>query len=460
MSNSLQHHGPTVTRKPRFFIGLVEVAGYYRGLKHGFEALGHHVTFVNLENHRFAYGGDDAKTPWVQWIRKTQAKKGKFWRFLNQLGRMFLMLWAMQRHDAFIFASNTSFLANQADLKWLKRFGKTIIFQYHGSDDRPPYLDGSAMAQDKHRTIQTCIEMTHRKKQTLQRVEQYADYLISIPPQGHLHERPFIQWLRLGLPIVPQMIHQHGPQKQNTHLNEETENKAIVNILHCPSHPQAKGSDIIRQVVRDLQTEGYPIHLTEIINQPNRVVCEALADCDIVIDQLYADYGMASFATEAAWFGKPVIVGGYPSTLWPSWLPQEALPPTVYIQPDELKTSLIRLIEAPEERQAIGKRLNEFVREQWSTYQVASRYCQLVAGDVPEDWWVDPQSITYWQGCCLKEDTAKHLIKEMIEMGGIQSLCVSDKPELEQQLVNVAKTAPSKTPQEYSSKTLSPLSQN
>jgi hypothetical protein len=450
MSNSFQHHAPTKTRKPRFFIGLVEVAGYYRGLKHGFEALGHHVTFVNLENHRFAYGGDDAQTPWVQWIRQTQAKKGKLWRALNQLGRFFLMLWAIQRHDAFIFGSNTSFLANQADLKWLKRFGKTIIFQYHGSDDRPPYLDGSAMAQDKNRSIQTCIEMTRRKKATIQRIEQHADYLVSIPPQGHLHERPFIQWLRLGLPIVPPVIHQRNQPKSDK----------TVNILHCPSHPQAKGSDVIRQVVRDLQTEGYQIYLTEIINQPNRVVCEALADCDIVIDQLYADYGMASFATEAAWFGKPVIVGGYPSEFWPSWLPPEAIPPTVYIQPAELKTTLIRLIEHPEERLAIGESLNQFVRNQWSTYQVASRYCQLVAGDVPEDWWVNPKTIAYWQGCCLKEERAKQLIAHMIETGGIQSLCVSDKPELEQLLLNVAKTAPSEAPQGHSNKTLSPAGQN
>jgi hypothetical protein len=441
MSQTNPHVPPPQACKPRFFIGLVEVAGYYRGLKHGFEASGHHVTFVNLENHRFAYGGDDAQTPFVQWIRQTQAKKGKLWRALNQLGRLCLMLWAIQRHDVFIFASNTSFLQNQRDLKWLKRFGKTLIFQYHGSDDRPPYLDGSAMAPDKHRSIQTCIEMTRRKKETLKRIEQHADYLISIPPQGHLHERPFIQWLRLGLPIIPQGF-PNIPQVEPSQPLPQESNETVT-ILHCPSHPQAKGSDVIRQVVRDLQTEGYRIHLTEIVNQPNRVVCEALADCDIVIDQLYADYGMASFATEAAWFGKPVIVGGYPADLWSSWLPAESLPPTVYIHPDALKSTLVRLIEHPEERRAIGDRLNQFVENQWSTYQVASRYCQLVAGDIPADWWVDPQSIRYWQGCCLKDDTARQLIGHMIALGGVQSLCLSDKPDLEKLLVEVAHSASS-----------------
>jgi len=53
---------------------------------------------------------------------------------------------------------------------------------------------------------------------------------------------------------------------------------------------------------------------------PNHAVLEELGKCDFVIDQAFADYGMAGFATEAAWFGKTAVVGGYQSELWQSWL--------------------------------------------------------------------------------------------------------------------------------------------
>jgi asparagine synthase (glutamine-hydrolysing) len=42
----------------RIFIGLIEVAGFYRSLKRGLEELGHSVTYQVLEKNSFAYGGE------------------------------------------------------------------------------------------------------------------------------------------------------------------------------------------------------------------------------------------------------------------------------------------------------------------------------------------------------------------------------------------------------------------
>ena len=57
------------------------------------------------------------------------------------------------------------------------------------------------------------------------------------------------------------------------------------------------------RVIRILFESGEALHLDGILAE--------LARCDFVIDQLYSDYPLPGLATEAAWFGKPTVVGGY-----------------------------------------------------------------------------------------------------------------------------------------------------
>ena len=40
------------------------------------------------------------------------------------------------------------------ELRLLRALGKRILFFYHGSDSRPPYLDGQIMASDRGVTIE------------------------------------------------------------------------------------------------------------------------------------------------------------------------------------------------------------------------------------------------------------------------------------------------------------------
>lgn len=427
-------------KKTRVFLGLVEIAGYYRGLKLGFERLGVPVTFINLVDHRFQYGGDDDSLL-VRFIRRAASRKSKFWRLMDRLGRGILFLWAAFNHDVFILGCNSSFFKDYRDIGLLKWLGKKVIYQYHGSDDRPPYLDGSAMAAEKNRSIQDCIEMTRRKKAIIKRIEEDADYLVSIQPQALLHERPFIQWLQIGLPIQPQGYPETLPEPD---LNAEWvyDPQAVVRILHSPSHPTAKGTDRIRETIARLKAEGLPLQLIEVVGQPNHIVCQELARCDVVIDQLYADYGMPGFATEAAWYGKPVIIAGYPHQQWEEWLPPESVPPTCYIHPDTLEEALRQLALDPGYRQAQGSVLRHFVESRWSPELVAQRYLQLVSGDFPPSWWVDPDTLLYWQGCCLEETAVRGLIGRMIQEGGIEALQIGDKPDLEALMKKAAQLLP------------------
>lgn len=59
----------------------------------------------------------------------------------------------------------------------------------------------------------------------------------------------------------------------------------------------------------------------------NATVLQELQQCDFVIDELYSDVPLAMLATEAAIFGKPVIVGGYYSNNFSPENPDSQIPP-------------------------------------------------------------------------------------------------------------------------------------
>jgi hypothetical protein len=408
-------------KPPRVFMGLKEVAGHYSSLKKGFEELGIPSTFISLQKHRFAYGGDDCK--WVVRAIRWAGKPGtpKIFCSLKAPLMSMLFFWALFKHDVFIFSFKTSFFKNYRDLPILKAFGKKIIYQFHGSDSRPPYINGSVMAANKNTSIDECIKIAQRNKADLRLINQYADVIIDTPQQGLFHERAFVLWLLVGL-----------PNQCDPGLYELPRNKSNgkLRILHCPSDLEAKGTPVIRKTIAWLIEEGLPIELIEVTGQKNHIVMSELKACDIVVDQLYADYGMPGFATEAAWFGKPVIIGGYAKLEWDTLLPEELRPPTLYCHPDELASAIRYLVENKDARDALGQKAKQFVETYWRPHQVAQRYLDLAYGRLPAEWLYDPANIRYWQGCCFPEKKVREMLRQVIEQGGVSALQLDDKPEL------------------------------
>lgn len=406
----------------RVFIGLTEVAGYYRGLREGFAELGVDATFVNLTEHRFGYGGDDFNI-FAEGYKRTRGTT------VARLPRYGLFAWAAARFDVFIFGFGSSLLGRQRDFPILKRMGKTIICQFHGSDSRPAYVDGSIMAADRGISIAEGIQRVREQKAMLRNVDRYADVVVNIPPQAHLHERPFVNWMRVGLPSRPR-----GFPKQVSFPDNET-----VRVLHSPSHPLAKGSDRIRAIVATLKGEGLPIELIELTGLPNAEVLRQLERADIVVDQMYADYAMPGFATEAAWYGRPVVIGGYATELWEQLLPPEHRPATRYCHPDAVEGEIRNLACDRDYRRAEGARARAWIEAHWHPRLVAQRYLDLATKPAPEDWLIDPKDIRYWQGCCLSEDGARGLLRTFIDEGGTAALQIDDKPALIEALVRASK---------------------
>lgn len=420
----------------RIFLGLREVTGTYRNLKLGFERLGIPCTFIDLLDHDFKYGGNDngLLVRWMLWCKR----KGGLFRLLESvLLRRLLFVWALLTHDVFIFASTTSFFRDYSDQAILKFFGKRIIHQFHGTDCRPPYING-AIVNDTDITTDELVRRTRHLKKTLRTVEKYADVLINIPPQAHFHERPYVNRLWLGRPL--EMVHPPPAERE----------PGPVRVLHCPSRLRSKGTLEIRQAIENLQAKNLAqktlevesldakipdFEFIEISGQPNAVIMDALARCDFVVDQLYSDYPLPGLATEAAWFGKPTVVGGYAQSLWAEALPEDKMPPSLYCRPEDLERALARMIADSAYRERLGRAARHFVEENWRLEQVARRYLQIIHGDYPAGWVCDPGELRYVHGCALPEDRAREGIRAVVRTAGESALQLDDKPALRQEFI-------------------------
>lgn len=428
-----------VKKPPRVFVGPIEISGIAGALVEGLCALQVDAQVMLSFPHPFKYG--DQSCSWLisTWQRIGGAASNaticaKLLLFAaHKVLSWIVLLRVITRFDAFIFLFGQTITNSAFELWLLKRLGKKIIFVYVGSDSRPPYMDGGLFpgrVGDDLPSPAALLRRVQRCKRKLRLHERYANYLVNSPTTAHFHERPFIDWFALGIPKALPLYPGIAPQHTGT--------LGLVRVLHAPSHPMVKGTVEILEILDRLRRKGHVIELVKIQGMPNEVVLQELARCDFIVDQLYADTPMAAFATEAALFGKPAVVGGYFAEAIEQYLEAADIPPSLYVEPDDLEMAIERLVVDKEFRLRLGEQARHFVLNRWSLTDVAGRYLQLLNDDIPSHWWCDPAKVRYLSGCGLPRGRSKKLIALLLKHFGVSALQVQDKPELERDLVEFA----------------------
>lgn len=430
----------------RVLIGPVEIAGVAQGLSHGLRALGIGADLVLGSEHPFAYGGNEVDALVVRvwrfsgtWCRRLPMRR---WWLKLPLALLHLALgwlvlaWALARYSDFIFIAGKSLTGTVVDLMLMRALGKRVVVIYVGSDSRPPYINGAWPAG----SVAGLARQTRRLKRRVARTERWASACVNAPGTAHFHEKPLVNWFALGCP-------RHlarAPLPSASQPPRDASAARRVTLLHSPSHPVVKGTDLIRAAVERLQRRGHPVNLVLMQGMRNDEVLAAIGRCDLVLDQMYSDTPMAGLAFEAALLGKPALVAGYFAPLAAQVLADQPIPPTRFVHPADFERALEELICDAAARQALGAAARRFVDTHWQCEDVAQRMVCILRGDIPESWLFDPRTVRYLEGCGLHVDAARQRVRSLIDYAGPAGLCVTDKPGLQQAFVDWAGThAPS-----------------
>ena len=412
----------------KVFIGLFEIAGYFSSLKKGFKELGIECCFISLLPHMFEYEEKREVNHFVKAIRSIQLIKGKknknyqkfFWEITEFFIRIPLFLFMLMKYDIFIFSRGESFLYF-LDLPLLKILNKKIIFVFTGSDSRPPYINGYFISESKFESLGMCYLYTILQKTRITIIEFFSDIIINHPPQAHFHKKMFILMLAIGIPNEYTYLYNNNAQK--VQISDK------IRILHSPSTPWTKGTDAIREIISQLSRK-YPIDYREISEKPHAVILSEIQKCDFIIDELYSDTTMAVLATEGAWASKPSVVGGYYEAIYKD-IPHEYVPPSIYCHPSIIYFEIEKMICDKQYREECGKKAYEFVQKNWKAKHVAQKIVQLIEGNIPDNWYYDPNTLKYIYGTGISKDRLKLILTEFVKKYGIQALRLSDKPDLE-----------------------------
>lgn len=415
--------------KKRIFIGLTEIAGWGHSLENGFRLQGHKANFFSVNDHVFKYSLDSKTNIFIKFIKKYRKFEFsklrsdgwiyKMFRIVEDVFMFFFLLYTIYSYDVFIFIFHQTFLRDQKDLAILKFFKKQIIILECGSDARPPYINNFVLSDYNNQEI---VSWTKGRKKKIKRIEKYADYIISHPPIAIFHEKPFLQFLYIGIAKF------YGGLKNDSNFKKSSK---VTKILHAPSAPLAKGTYQIRKIIEKLKAEGNEIEYIELQGMPNTTVLRELRSCDFVVDQLASDTPMAGFVMEAALFGKPAVVGGSYASYIEQEIAKKYIPPVEFVLPERVEDSIRKLIVDQSYREKLGKISYDFVHNQWELKTVIRRFECIINDDIPPKWYFSPYDIKYIYGIGFPQEKIRERIREIISTYGIEALQIADKPKLE-----------------------------
>lgn len=343
--------------------------------------------------------------------------------------KLFALLTALVKADACLFIGGKGLFNFPIDYYLLRLFGKRVVHMYVGTASRPRFLSAyakQALDPDEdtaNRFTQKLIKRTRRQRARVNAISRAASFVIENPLCGHFQSKPFINYFIVGMPITmrPKTVDRTPRGKD-----------CKVRILHCPSRPEIKGTKSIKETLSPEVLERLNAELIVLTGVSHSRVLEEIEKCDFVVDQLYSDSPLAGFAAEAASFKRVPIVGGYGWEEIRQAMNAYDIPPAKLCHPDNLLEAVEELCKDINQRKRLAANLKNFLTQgEWSGKAFADKLECILTGDVPQNWFVDPKTVNYKQGVGLPEQHAMDIARRMTEIGGIKSLQLADKPDLE-----------------------------
>ncbi|MFN8380552.1 MAG: hypothetical protein U0V02_01360 [Anaerolineales bacterium] len=281
----------------RIFVGLTDVANITATYAKAFKALNHNV-FSAVWNKSYFF--PDAEYDLVIDERQPESKLGSNLVAYLKMAFNLVQLLKSLNCDLFIIYA-PAVLPSNLYYPVLKFLGKKIITPFWGSDIRYWYAFAEEMrsfeVQDE---LSPFFEYARSrsggsywdKQRTVKIAEKYSDLIITQPETGQLLTQAY---MRASVPLDLAQYKFNVPGRK----------KPL--ILHAPSVPEAKGTDVVINVIKELREEGLEFEFRLIEKMPNTELRELLADSDIVVDELYSAT-VGGLSAEAMATGNVVLV--------------------------------------------------------------------------------------------------------------------------------------------------------
>lgn len=242
------------------------------------------------------------------------------------------------------------------DLSFLKARGKSVFMTYQGDDARQgDYCRDHFPITFAHRVEPSyyTAESDAAKRRRIDKVDCHADGIFALNPDL-LHVLP--QRARF-LPYANVDIHALTPVSRNS-------GAAPPVLVHAPSHPALKGTDVVLQAIDALRAEGLRFEFVLVQGKTRAEALNIYRRADLCIDQLFAGW-YGGLAVEMMALGIPVL--SYLREPDLVCLPPQMCAdlPLIRVEPQNLTQVLREWLAGPRDRlRDLGVRSRSFV-ERW-----------------------------------------------------------------------------------------------
>ncbi len=423
-------------KKLKITIGPMEIAGYGENLAAGFRELGVDVECCFKINYTFA-SNEHADVPFLERMARkcfviSRPGTGNFFITRAAAWGMHKMLSAVLLFRIIFTRTHFISLAGNVYLgtwEWwvARRCGCRVTVVFMGSESRPCYLGGNIIGRYAQADTGEISRRAAKQKKWIRRTESLVHSIVSCEVIAHFLQRNYFDFFQIGFPRIPQI----SPAPQ---ASESLRARRAVNILHAPSNPVSKGTAEWRLMIEELRIEGININFLELTGVSNNIVVEKIAECDFVVDELWADTPLGGLATEAGLYGKPAVVGGYAQKQLEHMRALGA-PLECYVPPEKTKDLIRRLCLDSDFRNRSGETAREFISNYYSAVKVAQRFINILNDSPSQEWVFNPLDTSYLYGLGLPADTLHQWLNRYIKEQGLRALFLQDNLQLTQQFM-------------------------
>jgi glycosyltransferase involved in cell wall biosynthesis len=300
---------------------------------------------------------------------------------LHYAFRRFVLAWALLSYDIFHLYNDCGLVEPRGgygssfygiaelEMQAYRKAGKALFTYPYGADhrmrNRTLSLAPLNFCMECPEPGKYCICDDEVGERVLSTISQYATRMIGYGLSMDL--LPDARWM--GLVVVdedelkPQPFSARG---------------SVLRVGHFPNHGFFKGTRHLEEAIETLRAAGRPIELVRLSGLPRDRILAAMAEVDVVVDQLISGaFGIT--AAEAMALGRPVIAHLRPGVRIAA--PAEC--PVIPADPATIVTVLDRLIDDREALRAAAQAGPAYVRSHLSVPALAASLAELYGEYLP-----------------------------------------------------------------------------